>query len=259
MHKVRASDGHECVKTSKKAVHNVVMKMANRKWVAGWTGAVVLLMSPAVVGAHQTDRAEQATEVRADDGEVENLYSISAEDLAHHHGHVEHGEEPTQALLDDHRDEFSTYIDDRTEVRADGDPCRLAEHGFVDYPGRDGRVHYRQLWDCPVDVHEIELENRIMLDHHHGGYRHMGRIQIEDDIYPTVFERQFPTYAVYPEYVGEDDQVIAEVDPPEPGVETAEQAESDDGHRRDHRQLEWILLIAVVVGTGLLVGFLERR
>ena len=165
--------------------------------VAVVTCLVVLCSGIEIGWAHQTDEAEHHAEVRADEGEVEQLLSISAEDLAHHLGHIGHGQEPSRSLLDEIRDDVGEYLDDQTGVRADEELCELEETEFVYYPAGDGRIHYRQLWDCIEDAHVIELANRIMVDSH-DGYRHTGRIDVDGDLRMTVFDINYPTHTVYP-------------------------------------------------------------
>ncbi len=160
--------------------------------------SAIFFLSLSAAFAHQTEQAEQASEVRPETGEVEQLFSISAEDLAHHLGAVEHGEEPSSQILRELRDEIGDYIDEHTAVIADDEHCELIETDFVGLPAADGRVHYHQKWQCPPRPREVAFENRIMIDSA-GGYRHMGRIQVGEAIHPTVFDTRFPTYAVYPD------------------------------------------------------------
>ncbi len=213
------------------------------------------------VMAHQVDRAEQATEVHSETGEVENLYMISAEDLTHELGHVVHGQVPSQELLNELEAELAQYLDEHTAVRADGDRCELEDNEFVAYPAGDGRLHYYQMWRCPTEVHEIEIKNRIMHDHHHGGYRHVGQVQVGDEVYPTVFEPRFPAYTVYPEFVGEDGDVVVEVDDDEEESEETEVSQDDDDDEQDEPDLGFVMVLAGFVLLGLvgLVGFLEGR
>lgn len=218
-----------------------------QRW-AWWVvmAAAVLLAVPAQ--GHQTDRAEQQTEVRAESGEVEHLYSLSAHDLLHHLGELGHDDEVTQEILDEHRGALKDYIDEHTLVEADGEACERGESAFVFYPGDDGRVHYHQEWECAGGAEEIEIHNRVMLDMHHGGYRHMARIQMGDEIYPTVFDPSYPSYSVYP---GEG--AAAETD----GVEVVDEGEEAVEERGGFGWTLVVALIAVVVGT--LVWWVRRR
>ena len=168
---------------------------------------VGLAMTASWASAHQTDRAEQSTEVRVEAGEVESLLSISADDLAHHLGAIRHGQQATQEILSGLRAELSAYLDGATGVDVDGQPCELVAGEFLAYPGGDGRVHYHQRYRCKPDGTEITLTNRIMVDGH-AGYRHMATIEMRGALYPTVFDARFPTYSVYPEVI--DDEVPGE-------------------------------------------------
>lgn len=173
------------------------MRTKLRMWaLIGFLGAFLGFGS--ILSAHQTDRAEQVSEIRADTGEVEQLFSISIEDLSHHLELTETGEFPSSEILEHARVDIASYLDDHTDVRADGESCGLIEANFIAFPAVDGRVHYHQQWQCPPNPSEVLLENRIMLDTH-GGYRHMGRIQVDDAIFPTVFDPGYPTYTVYPD------------------------------------------------------------
>ena len=233
--------------------------MKSRKVVVVALALILVLgqMATAAWG-HQVDRAEQFTEVHPQTGQVENLYMVSAEDLAHELGHVVHGQAPTQDLLNELEEELGAYFDDHTAVRADDEPCELEEAEFVAYPAPDGRLHYYQSWRCPGGVHEIELENRIMHDHHHGGYRHLAQIKVGDEIYPTVFEPQFPAYAVYPQLVGDAEQAaVVEVERTEVEDDDAEEEPSEEDEV-DQSILMVLALLALLGVVGLIV-FLERR
>ncbi len=167
----------------------------------------------ALASAHQTDRAEQITEIRTGSGEVEQLFSISVEDLGHHLELTATGEFPSPELLARSESTIASYIDEHTDVQVGEESCLLVEAEFIAFPAVDGRVHYHQQWQCPPNPTEVKLENRIMLDTH-GGYRHMGRVQIDDAIYPTVFDRSYPTYTVYPDTgpdIGDEAQQVESV------------------------------------------------
>lgn len=162
------------------------------------TAAVLVMTIVAVVGwAHQTAESQHQVEVRPAQGEIEQLLSIAAEDLAHHLGHIDHGQRLRPMLLDEIREEVGDYIDDHTGIRADGEDCRLEQSEFIYYPAEDGRVHRYQKWDCPAEPDELEFANQVMLDGH-AGYRHTARIQVGDDIFFKVFDENYPTAAVYP-------------------------------------------------------------
>lgn len=157
----------------------------------------VVIGTATTAWGHQTDQSEQVTEVRAHSGEVEQLFSISVTDLAHHLGYIGHGEEASAEVLEAMRTELKEYLREHTGVAADGALCDLVEAEFVAYPAMDGRVHYHQQWQCPVRPSEVKLENRVMVDGH-DGYRHTARVQVGEAIHPTVFDASFPTYTVYP-------------------------------------------------------------
>lgn len=210
---------------------------------------VVAMVGPvAPAWGHQTDEAEHHTEIRPESGEIEQLLSVSAQDLAHYMGHIGHHEEPTDELLDEIRDELREYFEDNTGVRADEELCELEDSKFVHYPGADGRVHYHQTWDCSAEPREVELANRIMLDDH-DGYRHTAQIQVGDKIYRTVFDPQYPTYAVYPE-------PDADADPQKPDGETGDvDREDQDPEAREQPEERgvpgggwWFVVIVAIIG-----------
>lgn len=172
-------------------------------------GAIVCGFS-ATASSHQTDSSTHITEVRpaeapGEETEVEQLLSISAEDLIHHMGIFEPGEETSVQDLERRRDDVARFLDSQTGVRAEGELCEVEESEFIAFPGADGRVHYRQLWNCPFNSATVTLENRVM-HNTHGGYRHMGTIQVGEDIFQTVFDSQFPTYSVYLDTVEVEDE-----------------------------------------------------
>ena len=186
--------------------------------VVGLLVAGVLMAVTAAGWAHQTEESEHHAEVDAQQGEVDQLLSISAADLAHHLGHLAHGEDATPELLREIRGEMSDYIDEQTGVRTDETDCSLVEAEFVEYPGEDGRVHRRQVWECPERPDKVEFANQMMLDHH-GDYRHVGNIQVGEQTYHTVFDRSYPTYSVYPQ-------------PADPQQQDEPEAQSDESDER---------------------------
>lgn len=169
---------------------------------------IFLCVGMGTAAAHQSDESMHVAEVRPESGEVEQLISISAEDLAHHFDHVGHDEFPSPAILEAAHDTFLEYMEFNTPVKADGEDCKLEESEFVGYPGPDGRLHYHQLWKCPEGSEEITLRNTVLFDMHGGGYRHMARVQVGDAITPAVFDANFEEYHVY---LGEEDGESGEV------------------------------------------------
>lgn len=220
------------------------------------------------VEGHQTDRAEHNTEVRADSGEVEQLLSLSPVDLAHHLGHIGHGESPPAEQLEAFRDEFGDYIDDHTGVKADGEVCELTEAEFVAFPAGDGRIHRHQLWECAVDPREVVVANRVMVDGH-DGYRHIAQIQVGDDIYPTVFDGRHPTYAVYPGATdGEEDGDETPPDSPPSGEhetasEGAEEVDDEaDAERSDDSGVgiaSFAALFVVAVAAAIVIAWRRKK
>ncbi len=181
-----------------------------------------------VADAHQTDESEHHTEIDASSGDAEQLLSISANDLAHHFGRVGHHDDVTDQQLQELREELAQYIDDHTGIRADGHNCSLEQARFIEYPGSDGRVHYHQIYDCIEEPEEVEVANRVLFDSH-AGYRHTAQIQVDDRVYSTVFDQNYPTYAVYPE-AGDDADALGQ--PPssdeEPVRDLEEETEEDE-------------------------------
>ena len=207
---------------------------------------VVLLVVGSPLSAHQSDQSLQMTEVRGESGEVEQLLSVSAEDLAHHLGLVGHGEFPAPAVLATNRQLFEDYLNQHTLVRADGQDCELRESRFIAFPGQDGRVHFHQLWQCPEEPARVMLGNQVMFSGH-GGYRHMGRIQVGEEIFATVFDRNYPTYTVdlNPEVA------LGEGWPGEEG--------SEGGGPGEKRRINWLVVLAIMWVVGTLIYWFRSR
>lgn len=207
---------------------------------------LILMLGTHTAAAHQSDESMHVTEVRPESGEVEQLISISAEDLAHHFDHVGHHEFPSPAILEQAHDTFLAYLEANTPVQADGDECELKESKFVGYPGPDGRLHYHQLWQCPEGSKEIRLKNTVLFDMHGDGYRHMARVQVGEVITPTVFDEKFPEYNVY---LGE----VREASGEEVATISAEVAQ-DDGEQQERKQRTLFWPIFAVVAFVLVMG-----
>ena len=202
--------------------------------------ALTFVMAGQMAWAHQTDRAEHHSEVRSDSGEVEQLLQISATDLIHNMGL---GHEATPELLEEAKEDIKELFADDTAVLADGEMCQLEDSEFVQYPGGDGRVHFHQLWQCPERADEITVANRLMVESH-DGYRHMGQIQVGDEIYRTVFDSGYPTFSVYP-------TADEEVEESQPG--------SDDEDSQVGGLGIAVIAAAVVSFLGATVLFWRRR
>lgn len=211
--------------------------MTKKRAAASLIGAVGILLIGAAASAHQTDASLQMTEIRPETGEVEQLLSVSAEDLAHQLGFVDHGEFPSPGILATNRQVFEDYLNEHTMVRADQEECELRESSFVAFPGQDGRVHFHQLWQCPRGAARVILGNQVMFASH-GGYRHTGRIQVGVDILATVFDRNYPTYTV-------------DLDPSanvEEGL-SGDEGDSEGTPPKERRIWLGMLAAALVVGT----------
>lgn len=222
-------------------------------------GAVVATIGFGVpVQAHQTDESEHETEIDVEAGEVDQMLRVSAKDLAHHFGHIGHHEEPSEELLDEIESELRGYFEEHTGVRVDGEMCEMTVSQFEHYPGGDGRVHYRQVWDCPAHPREVEFANRIMLDGHEG-YRHNAEIVVDGEVHPTVFDPQYPTYAVYPD--SQTDEAGDESET-QPGAEVSDSdrgGESEAGDDNDGLPL-WVMIgIIALIGIGVAVGWRRYR
>lgn len=156
---------------------------------------VGLVLGMPAAHAHQSDESTHLVEIEAESGLIEQLVSISAGDLAHHMGWIGHDEELQRARLEEGAEELESYMVRRLRVWADEAPCRLESSRFVNLLGQDGRVHLHVGSRCEPGAAAITLENRIMMEGP-GGYRHMGRAQAGDRVWPMVFDVSFPTYVV---------------------------------------------------------------
>jgi len=220
-----------------------------------------------VADAHQTDESEHHTEIDTSSGDVEQLLSISANDLAHHFGYVGHHDDVTDDQLQELREELTTYLDDNTGIRADDQTCSLERARFVEYPGSDGRVHYHQTYDCTEEPEEIEVANRVLLDSH-AGYRHTAQIQVDGRVYATVFDQNYPMYAVYPES-GEDVDAPAQPPPSDEEAagdleeETEAQQVSDDDDDSEATTLlaglSGLLVVSAMVALAFSGVYIGRR
>jgi hypothetical protein len=199
--------------------------------VCGWTAT-----------AHQTDQSLHIAEVSPETGTVEQLLLLSLEDLTYHLGVTGHHEVPTAAMVVEARPRIAEYLNAQTPVVADGNLCELRDGVFRALPGPDGRVQYHQIWDCPPGAREVTLQNRALFTTP-GGYRHTGRIQVGEQVYTTVFDDRFPTYAVY----------VLSVD-----VEEEESDSDDEAERRVPRSLVAVLLVLVGVGVRWKVSAARR-
>ncbi|WP_230467669.1 hypothetical protein [Lujinxingia vulgaris] len=203
-----------------------------------------LLLGMPSAYAHQSDESTHLVEIDRESGLVEQLVSISAGDLAHHLGWVGHGEEVERAHLEEGAEELESYMVRRLRVWADEAPCTLEDSRFVNLMGQDGRVHLHVASRCEPGALAVTLENRVMMEGP-GGYRHVGRAQAGDRVWPMVFDVSFPTYVVnlpVEEGVG-----VEEVD-----VASEETSKTGGGAPGDDTLTGWMAaLIAAVVAVGV--------
>lgn len=215
--------------------------------------AMILILGVCLFGisawAHQTDSSLHVTEIRPATGEVEQLISISVEDLAHHMGFDTEGSFPPPHVLEAERQRIANYFEAHTPVSADGEDCDLRNEDFIGFPGQDGRIHYHQQWQCPRGASEVTLKNSILHGGHHGGYRHLARIQVGDDIFPTVFDPNFPTYTVH---IGPGGSALAEEDAQAP-------ADGEEESPLKFFLLENIVFVLVLLVALVIVINMGRR
>lgn len=212
-------------------------------------------LSISVVDAHQTDQSMMITEVRPQTGEVELLFSISAEDLAHNFGLVSHGQFPSPAILGENRARFQSYLDHHIMVRTPEEECQALETDFVAYPGQDGRLHYHLLFQCPLGASAIVLGNQVMFSSH-GGYRHQGRIQVGEEISMTVYDANYPTYTV------NIDPALWPVRADSPGATNAgatNDGESPEDQERPGRTRVFFALLAIGLVVSTLLWLRSQR
>ncbi|RAL20270.1 hypothetical protein DL240_17990 [Lujinxingia litoralis] len=215
----------------------------------GLAAAVLVLVlgmgRASVAGAHQSDESMHVVEIDQATGQVEQLVSVSGADLAHHLGWLDHGESVRLAMLEPHQEEMASYMVRRVRVWADGQACRLEDWQFVNLLGQDGRVHLHVSSTCAERPEAVTLENRIMMEGA-GGYRHMGRAQVGERVWPMVFDVSFPTFVV-------DLPVV------EGGAPDAEAAEASASAEPGHALVLGGVTLVVALGAVLLAVGAGRR
>ncbi|TXC75467.1 hypothetical protein FRC91_12190 [Bradymonadales bacterium TMQ1] len=200
-----------------------------KRWASMYAGGAMVagfLLGMPLAFAHQSDESTHLVEIHAESGLVEQLVSISAGDLGHHMGWVGHDEELQRSRLEEGAEELESYMVRRLRVWADEAPCKLESSRFVNLMGQDARVHLHVGSRCEPGARAITLENRVMMEGP-GGYRHMGRAQAGDRVWPMVFDVSFPTYVV--NLPLEDGAAVAPVDGALDDAKTGGDDASDEG------------------------------
>ncbi|MFU8807000.1 MAG: HupE/UreJ family protein [Bradymonadaceae bacterium] len=154
------------------------------------------------VAAHQTAQSNVLIHVKPETRQVDFLLSVASRDVAHYLGLIEEVDVPDQELMEGATADIIAFLDAQLVARNDGVICPTTEARIVRTGPLTERTNFLKAVECEEPLGEVNLESRAMLDAV-GGYRHFGRVQVGEDVYPTVFDTQFPDYILH---LGVDDE-----------------------------------------------------
>jgi hydrogenase/urease accessory protein HupE len=178
------------------------MSLARRS-IGFWLTIALFLVVTTPAWTHQTGRSTFVVHIKPETRQVDTLLTCPARDVAHG-AQIDPGDdgllEPVELQRDWNRLGF--YLDRRIEVLNDGKPCEPIEHRTS--PSADPTSFwFLKAFECEEPLGTIAIENDAMLETT-GGYRHIGRIQLGEDVHTTVFNRQSPSFEL----------AVAEPEPP---------------------------------------------
>ena len=144
----------------------------------------LLLLMPTGAAAHQTGQSTFVVHIKPDSRQIDTLLTCPMLDVAH----AAKLTEPLTAW-----NSLGFYLDKHIEVTNDGETCRAIEHKLS--PRGDGAFWFLKALQCDKPLGRVEVFNDAMTETE-GGYSHIGRVQLGDDVHTTVFTAVTPRFAV---------------------------------------------------------------
>lgn len=145
--------------------------------------------------AHQTGQSMFVAHVITDTGKIDTLLNAPPVDIAHA-AQIDPGDDGIYDPAELHRSwpQLGFYTDPHIEVTNDGEPCEVVEHRTS--PAENPTEYwFLKAFQCPLPLGEVKLTNSAMAETT-GGYRHIGKIQVDDDLHTTVFNRASPSFVL---------------------------------------------------------------
>ncbi len=167
---------------------------------------VFLTIAPAT--AHQTGASNLVVHIKPDEQMVDTLLSFPGRDVADEMqlDFDQSGEvSPTEISV-----QFPKLVErvsSKIEVRNEGVACEVVEEKTSDPRQSLEAFWILKAYRCDAPLGKLEIVNRVMLDSP-DGYRHFGKIQLDEEVYTTIFGAEGDTYEIE---VGGPPPPIAEV------------------------------------------------
>lgn len=172
------------------------MQTWQKFWSLGLIAFLFLLLWHRHAVAHMTSMGTLMARIDSEKRQVRLVVSVSRDDMGtylkldrNHDKRIDDDE------LQGHRPTVERYIAERLLVSNNSRVCEVTEQSFL--PKQElmskRRLFFRQVWVCEQPLEQIVIQNKILFEDI-GGYRHVGRIQWENQIYTTIFSLTFPHY-----------------------------------------------------------------
>lgn len=165
-------------------------------WVFGWVGLLLAVGSPAQ--AHMTSMGTLLARIKPNKRQVRLVISVSRDDMGTYLKLDRNADKRLSSVeLQGHRPTIAAYMAERLVVSNNSRICSVTEQRFLKRQERMSkrRLFLLQVWTCAQPLQTLAIQNKLLFEDI-GGYRHVGRIQHNKQVFTTVFSRMFPTYVL---------------------------------------------------------------
>ena len=178
------------------------LRSQSQLWWALPILAVMLLLLHSTLGfAHQTGQATFVVHVKPETRQVDTLLACPVLDVAHA-ANIE------PQALQAQWNALGFYLDPHIKVSNNGAECRSIEHRLSPQGSEQG-FWFLEAFECDDPLGDVELFNDAMTETE-GGYRHVAKVQVGEDVQTTLFTRETPTFTV--KIAGQKPQPISTMD-----------------------------------------------
>lgn len=143
------------------------------------------LLAPSWAVAHQTGSSTFVVHLKSDEGVVDTLITLPGRDVGHHIGLD--GDESGQVDLSELTPGYQKVVDEvRAGIRVTngGEDCVAVEEKSSPVHQSVDAFWLLVAFECEMPWAGVEIENRVLSDVK-GGYRHLAKVQIDDEMPST--------------------------------------------------------------------------
>jgi hypothetical protein len=150
------------------------------------------------VDAHMTSMGSLFVRIDTLGGNFLVVLSVSRDDLGTYLQLDRDGDERvSEQELEGHRPMIAQYLAKRLTISNNNQICAVTEQRFLrEHELRSkGRIVLMQRLSCPKPLKNIAIENTVLFEDV-GGHKHIGRIEVNNEIHSTIFSLIAPSFSL---------------------------------------------------------------